>query len=179
MRIDPKYFIPFIIIVAIFAALLITYYTISSQQERREAFQERIVTQDTLQTEKMPVLNARDSLSVSDFQGQYVVLDFWATWSNTTEESHSQLADVAEANKDKLSVLAAVVEDQKDKVSAYMQDHNFPFHFVHGSGVFNQYEVPGVPTQLVYDPEGELISIFYGYRNSMQYDSLRTLLSHE
>ena len=179
MRLDPKYFVPFLVIMALAAALLIAYFTVSTQQSQRRSFEARVMAQDTLRQERFPVLGSEDSLSVTDFRGRYVVLDFWSTWSNFSEESHIQLAGVAEENPDRLKVLAAVVEDQRDKVQAYIDRNSFPFQYVDGTKVFNEYGVPGVPTQLVYNPEGRLVKVFFGNSDPSRYDRLRTLISNE
>lgn len=177
MKLDQKYFIPFLAVVAIATALLITFFTISSQKGQREVFRKFILQQDSLRTEQMVLLNKGDSLSVSDFQNKFVVLDFWATWSNFSEDAHYRLEQLVRQYPDTLEVIAAVVEDQQQKIDAYMGRHNFPFHFVEGTVVFNKYDIPGMPTEIVYNPEGKIIDIFFGYSDSTQYDSLRTLLS--
>jgi thiol-disulfide isomerase/thioredoxin len=176
MRLDNKYFVPFIVVAALVTAVLIAYFTVSSQMSLRTSFRHRILVQDTLRHEAFPVLDGSDSLKVTDFNGKYVVLDFWATWSNFSQDSHEQLAQLASANPEDVEVLAAVVEDKRQEVSNYIRLNDFPFRFVNGTAVFNKYRVPGLPTQLVYSPDGELVSIFFGYSDSTQYDSLRTLI---
>lgn len=177
MKLDQKYFIPFLAVVAIVTALLITFFTISSQKGQREVFRNYILKQDSLNTEQMPQLKESDSLSVSDFQNKFVVLDFWATWSNFSEDAHYQLDELVRQYPDTLEIIAAVVEDQQEKIDAYIGRHNFPFHYVDGTDVFNKYSIPGMPTEIVYSPDGKIIDIFFGYSDSTQYDSLRTLLS--
>ena len=56
MKLDQKYFVPFLAVVAIATALLITFFTVSSQQGQREAFREAIMQQDSLRNEVMPQL---------------------------------------------------------------------------------------------------------------------------
>ncbi len=177
MKLDQKYFIPFLAVVAIVTALLITFFTISSQKGQREVFRNYILKQDSLSTEQMPLLGESDSLSVSDFQNKFVVLDFWATWSNFSEDAHYRLDELVRQYPDTLEIIAAVVKDQKEKIDAYIGRHNFPFHYVDGTAVFNKYSIPGMPTEIVYSPDGRIIDIFFGYSDTTQYDSLRTLLS--
>lgn len=179
MKLDPKYFPPFLIIVALAAALLITYFTMSSQQGQREAFKEYIFEQDSLQTAYMPVWEGEDSLGVESYQNRYVILDFWATWSNFSEEIHTELQKLVREYPDQVVVLAAVVKDRPDKVNAYIQRHDFPFEYVHGTLVFNRFRLPGLPTRFVFSPSGELLNVHFGASEAAQYDSLRILLSNE
>src|SRR6056297_608303 len=178
MKLDQKYFIPFLAVVAIATAFLITFFTISSQKGQRQVFRNYIMQQDSLRLEKMPVLYENDSLSVSDLKGKFVILDFWATWSNFSEDAHFQIAKLVEQYPDTLEVIAGVVKDQQEKIDSYIERHDFPFHFVEGTAVFNKYDIPGMPTEIIYDPEGNIMDVYFGYSDSSQYDSLRTLLNN-
>lgn len=183
MRIDPKYFVTFLAVTAVLGALLITFFTVSSQQGRRQDFKRMVLQQDSLRTEKMPLLNESgeevDSLSVAGLQGSYVVLDFWASWSDFSEGAHRELEKLVYNHPHKLKVIAAVVQDQQDKVADYIQRNRFPFEFVNGTRVFNKYTVPGIPTQLVYNPQGELTKVWFGFADSTRYDSLDAIISRD
>lgn len=178
MKLDQKYFIPFLAVVAIATALLITFFTISSQKGQREVFKNYILQQDSLRTERMPILGSDDSLAVTSFSNKFVVLDFWATWSNFSEDAHYQLSDLVRKYPNTLTVIAAVVKDQQKKIDDYIERHEFPFHYVDGTVVFNKYDIPGMPTEIIYNPEGEIIDVLFGYSDSTQYDRLRTLLKN-
>ncbi|MDZ7715445.1 MAG: TlpA disulfide reductase family protein [Balneolaceae bacterium] len=178
MKLDPKYFIPFLAIVAIATALIITFFTISSQKGQRQAFERAIMQQDSLKMEQMKLLNADSTISVKQFEGKFVLLDFWATWSNFSEGAHVQVAEILKLHPDTLHIIAAVVEDKGEKVISYIERNKFPFDFVNGTRVFNQYQVPGLPTQLLYNPSGEIIDVYFGSADSTQYDSLRLLLNN-
>lgn len=179
MKLDQKYFVPFLAVTAIATALLITFFTISSQKGQRQSFRNAITTQDSLRSEKMQSLNHDDSLSVSTFPDKFVVLDFWSTWSNFSEDVHKQLSDLKREYPDTLEVIAAVVQDQPSKIDAYINRHKFSFHFVNGTEVFNKYDIPGMPTEIIYDSKGNIIDVFFGYSDSTHFERLRTLLKHE
>lgn len=179
MKLDEKYFVPFLAILAIVAALIIVFFTISNRQGRREAFEKKITAQDSLRFQPMPKLNSTDSLSVSSFRGRYVILDFWAPWTSSfTTSSHRQLAKLQQQYPAQIEVLAAVVEDKSERTREFISRNNYSFHYVEGTDVFNTFKVPGVPTQLVYNPDGRLISIFTGYADSARLDSLQTILKN-
>lgn len=177
MKLDNKYFIPFIIIVALVSAILLAYFTIHVRQQRHDAFISRIAETDSIKFAMMPVLGNGDSVSVQSINDSYVVLDFWATWTASfSEKAHKQLAGLIEKYPQKLEVIAAVVKDKPEKVKNYIQRFNYPFHYVKGTAVFEKYGLPGVPTQLVYSPDGQLISIFTGRADAARLDSLTHIL---
>lgn len=178
MKLDQKYFVPFLAVMAVVTALLIAFFTVSSQKGQREAFRQAIMQQDSLRNEYMPYIESNDSLRVSSLteNNKYVVLDFWATWSNYSVEVHRELTQLVGEYPERLEVIAAVVKDQPDKISAYLERYNFPFHFVHGTTVFNKYQVPGMPTEIIYSPQGIIVDVYFGYSDSTQYNRLRTLI---
>lgn len=178
MKLDQKYFIPFLAVMAVVTALLIAFFTASSQKGQREAFRQAIMQQDSLRNEYMPYIDNGDSLSVSTLTGQdkYIVLDFWATWSNFSVDVHRELAELVRAYPDRLEVVAAVVKDQPDKITTYLDRHQFPFRFVHGTGVFNKYGVPGMPTEIIYNPQGAIVDVYFGYSDTTQYNRLHMLI---
>lgn len=180
MKLDEKYFVPFLAVMAFVTALLILFFTINGKKNREQAFRQRINEQDSLKYAYMPLVEDSDSLSVQSFPDSYVIVDFWATWTSTfSEQAHKQLSALHETYPGKVEIIAAVVEDKKENVHDYIARYNYPFHFVDGTGTFNEYQLPGVPTQLVYAPGGRLQSIFTGYADSVRYDSLRSMISNE
>lgn len=178
MKLDQKYFVPFLAVMAIITALLITFFTISSQKGQRQSFRETISRQDSLKSERMPELISTDSLAVNSFNNKFVILDFWATWSNFSEDNHRVLAELVREYPDTLRVIAAVVQDQEEKVDSYINRNKFPFHYVNGTTVFNKYGIPGMPTEIIYDPEGKIIDVVFGLPDSTRFDSLRMLMKN-
>jgi hypothetical protein len=180
MKLDEKYFVPFLAITAIGTAIVITFFTISNRESKQQTFQKQMAAQDSLQTAKMPLIAGHDSLSVSSFPDKFVVLDFWATWTASfSRRAHSQLTDLKMQYPGSLEIMAAVVQDKAGDIDEYMSRHEFPFHYVEGTQVFNSYRVPGVPTQLVYKPGGRLHSIFTGSADSTRMDSLQKIIRNE
>lgn len=179
MRIDPKYFNTFLLIVAVVAASLIAYFVVSNRTAGKSDFKQRMFSQDSLKTTWWNHVQSDDSVRVSDFEGGYIVLDLWSNWSNASQKSHTELAKIKQQYPDDLQVLAAAVGLQKKEVVKYMQKHQFPFHFVAGSKQFSEYNMPGLPVQFVYDPDLDLKHVFLGYSDDRQYDSLQVLIKNE
>lgn len=178
MKIDPKYFNTFLLIVAVIAAGIIAYVTFQSRSSERAAFRERMVGQDSLRTVYWPVIEGDDSLRVSDLRGKVVVLDFWSNWSDASLQSHRELAKLRKAYPDSLEVIAAAVGLRKEEAISYIEKWDFPFRFVAGSRHFSAFGIPGLPAQIIFDPNSELSQVYLGYRNDSRYDSLRQYLTH-
>lgn len=179
MRIDPKYFNVFLVIVAAIAAILIAVFTLSNRSAEKSDFRDRMFAQDSLKTVWWNKVQSDDSVRISDLKGQFVVLDFWANWSDASIKSHNQLAQIKSKYPDNIQVVAASVGLQKEEVYSYIEKHKFPFQFVAGSQYFSEFDVPGLPAQMMYTRDGELKHIFLGYSDNSQYDSLRALINEE
>lgn len=179
MRIDPKYFNTFLLIMALVGAALIAYLIISNRSVERADFTKRMFDQDSLQTVWWPEVQSDDSLQVSDYEGQIVVLDLWSNWSDASLNSHQQLAKIKREHPNQLNVIAAAVGLTKEETTSYIEEHEFPFQFVAGSQHFSSFNIPGLPVQFVYNSDIELKHVFLGYSDDSQYDSLKVLLSND
>lgn len=176
MRIDPKYFNVFLIIVAVVGAVVIALYTYANLTGDERIFKERIAAQDSLQTVYWQSVVDNDSLRISDFRGDYVVLDFWTDRSSASVASQKKLAEVKAEYGNDLKVIAAAVVREEQDVRSYIRENDYPFLFVNGTNHFSSFHVPAIPAQLVFEPGGTLHSVFIGYRSSAQYDSLRSII---
>ncbi len=177
MRIDPKYFNPFLIVLAIVGALLIAYFTISSPLNREAAFREQIVKQDSLQTTSWLQVETSDSLKISDFSGQYVMLYFWSQWSGSSEDGHQKVAELKNSFSNDLEVISAMVGLREKEALAFIDENDFPFYFVAGSQQFSAFGVPGLPAYLLYNPDGKIQFISLGILNEAEMDSLNTIIN--
>ncbi|MGM0547071.1 MAG: TlpA family protein disulfide reductase [Bacteroidota bacterium] len=179
MRIDPKYFNTFLLVVALVAAALIAYFIFSNRTAERTDFTQRMFDQDSLQTVWWPRVQTDDSLQVSNYDGKVVVLDLWSNWSDASLNSHRELSEIQQKHSNDLEVIAAAVGVTKEEAISYMEEHEFPFHFVAGSQHFSSFNMPGLPVQFIYNSETELKHVFLGYSDESQYDSLKVLLNDE
>lgn len=177
MRIDPKYFNTFLLVVALVAAALIAFFILSNRSTERSEFQKRMFSQDSLKSIWWNKVQSDDSLRVADFEGQFVVLDLWSNWSDASLRSHTELAKIMQQHPRNLQVIAAAVGLKKQEVENYIQKHEFPFHFVAGSQQFSNFNMPGLPVQFIYNPKLDLKQVFLGYSDDSQYDSLRVLIN--
>jgi len=179
MRIDPKYFNTFMIIVAIVAAIIIVWGTFTYRANKQELFRQRIAQTDSLAYVYFPRMLEGDSVRVRDFEGRYLLLDLWAEWSDPSIQSHKYLQPFLKRFSDTLEVIAASVREDSGAVAAYRQRTGYSYEFVEGTGFYHRMDVPGLPTQLLFGPDGKLIGTFLGFTDSTRYDSLQRLIQTE
>jgi thiol-disulfide isomerase/thioredoxin len=72
---------------------------------------------------KLKDLKSGEYISLQDYRGKIVILDFWATWCSPCKESLPELQRLATENQS-LSVLAVNIDDKKDN-ALHALSHNY------------------------------------------------------
>ncbi|MBV7531023.1 TlpA disulfide reductase family protein [Chitinophaga sp. sic0106] len=104
-------------------------------------------------------------VSLADFKGKYVVLDFWASWCKPCRAAIPELTSVYNQYKSKgLEVLSVSLDDKKDKWLQALDEEKMAWPQVSdlkgGAGeVPTQYGVVAIPACFLIDPSGKVIML--------------------
>lgn len=119
-----------------------------------------------------------NEVKLSDYRGNYVLLDFWASWCMPCRSLNQDLAKTYEKYKDKgFTVLSVSLDDNKEKWLKAIKDDKLPWssHVSDLKGWKNEvaalYGVKRIPYNLLLDPDGKIVA-----RNKVG-DVLDSLLS--
>ena len=178
LRIDPKYFNRFAIIVGVIAISLLVLSTIYLHVSSKNDFYKRTVReQDQITHAYLRDVLKNDSVRVADFRNKYVVLDFWATYATPSKPLFKELGKIQKQYPGKLVVLAASVRDARPTIQKYIdKNHRYHFRYVQGNDLFFHLKVPGLPTFIVFKPGGKLLYSHAGYRNNSALEKLKNAL---
>jgi len=177
MRLDPKYFNLFLGICAILTLIVIIWGTIRYVNNQQIRF-ERNLQEINLSEIYFQEYATGDSLSVKEFRGEPVVIHFWSTWSERSMNVNIHIENVVKENPE-LVVLAAAARDDADMVIEYMEEYEFPFRFVNGTDYYLDLLVPGLPSQIFIDKNGEIVGSQVGSDSDELRTNLENLLSIE
>jgi cytochrome c biogenesis protein CcmG/thiol:disulfide interchange protein DsbE len=108
-----------------------------------------------------------NNISLSDFRGKVVILDFWATWCPPCIKEIPDFIELYEKYKDKGFAMLGISLDQegigvvKDFVEKYKV--NYPILMADGQ-IHNKYGgITAIPTTFVIDPAGNIHKKYVGY----------------
>lgn len=111
-----------------------------------------------------------ESISLADYSGRVVFLNFWATWCvPCVRELPTFQAFAAEQNAlDNGAVVLAVNNaENRDQISAFLTQNDIgladvPVLLDSNSAVYRRFAVPVLPTTFVISPEGIVSHVKYG-----------------
>lgn len=105
-------------------------------------------------------------ISLSDFKGKYVLLDFWASWCGPCRAENPNVVKAFNQYKDKNFTVLGVSLDQDGKHQAWMDAiHKDELTWTHVSdlkfwdnAVAKQFGIRAIPQNLLIDPNGKIIA---------------------
>ncbi len=119
-----------------------------------------------------------DVVSLSDFKGKVVILDFWATWCPPCRKGIPDLIELKKEFKDKGVEIIGISLDSftkggatKDDVIPFIKDYGINYPILVGDmNVAQQYGgIRSIPTSFVIDKEGYILSYYQGLIPKEQY----------
>lgn len=124
---------------------------------------------------KLKTLDGKE-VSLSDYQGKYVWINFWATWCPYCVKEMPDLQKIYEENSDELVILAIDVGEDKETVEDYLKDKNYTFPILldYNQEVAETYFVSAYPTTYFIDKEGYLIG---GIPGMMTYPQMEQIFN--
>ncbi|HET6564470.1 MAG TPA: TlpA disulfide reductase family protein [Xanthomonadales bacterium] len=106
-----------------------------------------------------------EGLALSDFRGQWVILNYWATWCAPCRKEIPELSELHDDRQD-ITVLGIAYEDvDKEMFEEFLQE----FHVSYPILVADVYQPPEpfgaprvLPTTIILDPAGRSVKAFLG-----------------
>jgi len=123
----------------------------------------------------LPTLNGTE-VSLSQFRGQPVLINFWASWCLPCREEMPELVRAYESHKAEGLMILGLNLTYSDSVSdaqAFAEEFNITFPVLldeDGAVVERLYRIPGIPTSIFINRDGMIERIHVGIMNGKQVD---------
>jgi peroxiredoxin len=106
------------------------------------------------------------SVSLVDFRGKVVVLDFWATWCPPCKREIPDFIDLQKEYGSQGVQIVGIALDEPDKVKAFARQNGMNYPVLLGSTeIAVKYGgIEGIPTTFIIDKSGKIVNKFEGFR---------------
>ena len=111
------------------------------------------------------------NISLKDFRGKIVLLDFWATWCAPCRKALSHLASIYKKYGDKDVIIISIDLGEKiEVVKNFAIENNITWIIVidNDGSIAEKYNVKGIPTLFLIDRKGIIRYIHVGFSQNLQ-----------
>ncbi len=117
--------------------------------------------------------NSGKNLKLSEYRGQVVMINFWATWCAPCRQELPHLNRLYEQYRKAGFMLLGVNVDDNVKAAQAMTEHlrvRFPVLYDTAKQVSKRYDVDAMPMTLIVDRDGKVQYLHRGYRSGVERD---------
>jgi len=116
------------------------------------------------------------NLRLSDYRGQVVMINFWASWCGPCRQEMPLLEDMYKRYaKLGFTILGVNVDNDSAKANSYLKDVkvSFPVLYDTSSSVSKLYNVSAMPTTVLVDKNGNMRFLHMGYKPGYEKDYVK------
>jgi peroxiredoxin len=115
-----------------------------------------------------------EARSVADYQGQPLLINFWATWCPPCVRELPGLAELHAELGDEVALLGISVDEDPDYVRGFLERNQLPYTLAWDSdGIATDLGIRSIPVTLAIDSAGKLAGVHRGYADA---DDLKRLV---
>ena len=122
------------------------------------------------------------TVSLKDFKGKSLMVDFWATWCPPCRASFPFLKKLVEGRKSDDTVRFIFIntrdheQNRQQRVAKFLKDNDYPFYVLldtENDKTNDEYVIPGLPTKLFIDKNGIIRFMMVGWEGEEEKESER------
>lgn len=167
--------------------LVFTLTVTGCQQESQAKTSSKIensaqVQKDDNKAPDFTLLNvAGEKVTLSDYKGKVVILDFWATWCGPCRKGIPDLISIQNDYKDDVVVIGISLDQQntKARVPSFVKSMgiNYPIVYFNNKVINDFGGVRAIPTTFIIDQKGNIVNKMIGlYPRSAYEEQLKSLI---
>jgi len=158
--------------VKLFTLIILLFVGISGAKEGTKAPEFTINTVDG------------QKVSLSDFSGKPVILDFWATWCGPCRMEIPGFVELKKKYGDKIGIIGISLDRSQKQVVKFKEAYkmNYPVAMATREIVeaySKIYKIMYIPTTFIIDKNGNIYDIYVGYKPKEDFERILTKLLNE
>lgn len=114
----------------------------------------------------LPVLGSDETRHISDYRGDWVLANFWASWCSPCRDESPTLQRFSEQQNGEVIVLGIDTQDLSDDAAAFVDEFGITYPMLRDpdteAPLSDDYGATGLPESFLIDPEGSVAVICRG-----------------
>jgi peroxiredoxin len=121
---------------------------------------------------ELPSPDTRHKVSLANYAGKVVVVDFWATWCTPCHDSFPAYQRISEKFGSKVAVIGISVDEDPAGIPKFARETGakFPLAWDDGQVTSKSYQPPTMPTSFIVDASGIVRFVHSGFRSGEEED---------
>lgn len=147
------------ILLPLLLCILISCNTSKKPEQQKASQQEADTPEEYVQQATFTDFEG-NKVSISDFKGKVVLIDFWETWCRPCLASFPTMQKLQEEYPDNFVVLAVTpgFTDTQQDAQSFAQNHDYTFtYLIDSNNLHQKLGVQGIPYKVFVDSEGNFI----------------------
>lgn len=117
---------------------------------------------------------------LSEFKGEYILLDFWSQWCGPCIESIPEMEEITGLYNGVMTVVS-INQDPEDQWKEFVKENNMTGNQWNelrkgNTGLSAAYQIEGIPHYVLISPEGKVMEIWSGYGKGSLKRKLKELI---
>lgn len=124
---------------------------------------------------------AGEDIHLSDYQGKYLLLNFWATWCPPCRKEMPDLNEFYQENRGEFVVVGVNIGEDKEDVKKFMHSrgYDYPILLDRDRQVAFLYRASVIPTSYFINPQGQIQYIKRGLVTKEELEEIKKNLMSE
>lgn len=154
---------------SIISPLLNAKYIDLNKMFQKEAKQKEMIAGDFPAPDFILTDMSGKAVSLSEFKGKWVILDFWGSWCKWCIKGFPELKEIYSKYKNELEIIGIDCNESEEDWKEGVAKYDLPWVNVYcpkGNAVIDDYCIQGYPTKVIINPDGKIKDIITGHTSN-------------